>query len=143
MDQGYFSRFHISCAFLQAPVPGSTPLLAPEGNGSKETHNTSLYWQMRASQAVQVVNNLSANAGDAGSIPGSGRSLGRGNDNSLHILPGKSMDREDRGATVHGLAELDMIEHTHRHWQMSACPWKHMSGAAPHREGGRVTFQPC
>ena len=59
--------------------------IAPEGNGSKETHNTSLYWQMRASQVVQVVNNLPANAGDAGLIPGSGRSLGRGNDNSLHI----------------------------------------------------------
>ena len=32
-----------------------------------------------------VVKNLPANEGDAGLIPGSGRSLGRGNDNSLHI----------------------------------------------------------
>ena len=32
---------------------------------------------------VEVVNNLSANAGDVGSIPGSGRSPGEGNGNPL------------------------------------------------------------
>ena len=32
---------------------------------------------------VSVVKNLPANAGDAGSIPGSGRSPGGGNDNPL------------------------------------------------------------
>ena len=38
-----------------------------------------------------VVKNLSAKAGDAGLIPGLGRSLGEGNDNPLLVfLPGKS-----------------------------------------------------
>ena len=38
-----------------------------------------------------VVNNLPANAGDEGSIPGSGRSPGKGNGNLLCLvfLPGK------------------------------------------------------
>ena len=33
-----------------------------------------------------VVKNLPANAGDVGLIPGSGRSLGEGHGNPLHIL---------------------------------------------------------
>ena len=40
-----------------------------------------------------VLKNLPANAGDAGGaglIPGSGRSLGEGNGNPLIVLPGKS-----------------------------------------------------
>ena len=37
-----------------------------------------------------AVKNLSANAGDTGSIPGSGRSPGVGNGNHLIFLPGKS-----------------------------------------------------
>ena len=39
-----------------------------------------------------VVKNLTAKAGDAGSIPGLGRSPGEGNGNTLHpiSLPGKS-----------------------------------------------------
>ena len=38
-----------------------------------------------------MVQNLSANAGDVGSIPESGRSLGEGNGNPLqYFLPGKS-----------------------------------------------------
>ena len=41
---------------------------------------------------VLVVKNLPANVGDVrhmGSIPGSGRSSGVGNDNQFHILAGK------------------------------------------------------
>ena len=56
--------------------------------------------------------NLPANAGDAGDagwIPGSGRSPGGGNGNPLQYscleLP---MDREAWWATAHGVAELDM-----------------------------------
>ena len=37
-----------------------------------------------------VVKNLPANARDTGSIPGSGRSLGEGNGNTLVFLPGES-----------------------------------------------------
>ena len=56
-----------------------------------------------------VVKNPPANAGDAadaGSIPGSGRSPGEGNDNPLqHSCLGNSMDREAWRVTVHGVAK--------------------------------------
>ena len=56
-----------------------------------------------------VVKNLPANAGDigdAGSIPGLGRSLGGGNGNSLqYSCLGNPMDREAWWATVHGVAD--------------------------------------
>ena len=55
-----------------------------------------------------VINNPPANAGDTGgvgSIPGSGRSPGVGNGNSLqYSCLGNSMDREAWWATVHGMA---------------------------------------
>ena len=50
-----------------------------------------------------------ANAGDAGdmgSIPGSGRSLGRGNGNPLqYFCLGNAMDRGAWWATVHGVTK--------------------------------------
>ena len=46
------------------------------------------------------------NAGDLGSIPGSGSSPGEGNDNPLQYSCLKnSMDREARRATVHGVTK--------------------------------------
>ena len=59
-----------------------------------------------------MVKELPANAGDAGSIPGSGRSLGGGNGNILqHSCLKNSMDRGDWWATVHGISKkLDMTE---------------------------------
>ena len=46
------------------------------------------------------------NAGDASSIPGSGRSPGEGNSNPLqYSCLGNSMDREAWWATVHGVAK--------------------------------------
>ena len=63
---------------------------------------------MRASQVELVVKNLHANAGDArdaGSIPGSGRFPGEGNDNPLQFsCLENSMDRGACQATVHGVA---------------------------------------
>ena len=57
---------------------------------------------------VLVVKNLPANAGDirdAGSIPGSGRSPGDGNDNPLQYYSLENlMDRGVWHATVHGVA---------------------------------------
>ena len=51
------------------------------------------------------------NAGDPGSIPGLERSPGEGNVNSLqYSCLENSMHREAWWATVHGVAELDMIE---------------------------------
>ena len=63
-----------------------------------------------------VVKNLPANAGDSGdmgSIPGSGRFHGAGNGNSLqYSCLENSMGRGIWQALVHGIAELDMTEHT-------------------------------
>ena len=58
---------------------------------------------------VLVVKNLPANAGDirdTGSIPGSGRSPGEGNGNSLqYSCLGNPMERGAWQATVHGGAK--------------------------------------
>ena len=56
-----------------------------------------------------VVQNLPANAGDMGSIPGSEISPGEGNSNPLpYFCPGNSMDRGAWWAIVHEVAkELD------------------------------------
>ena len=64
-----------------------------------------------------VVKNPSANAGDAGdsgSISGSGRSLGIGNGNPLqYSFMENSMDQGAWGATVHGVTHT--AEHTCMH----------------------------
>ena len=53
-----------------------------------------------------VVKNLPANAGDAGSIPGSGRSPGGGNGNPVqYSWLGNPMDRGAWWATVYGVAK--------------------------------------
>ena len=53
-----------------------------------------------------VVKNLLANAGDMGSVSGSGISPGEGNDNSLqYSCLGNSMKRGAWQATVHGVAK--------------------------------------
>ena len=53
-----------------------------------------------------VVKNLPANAGDAGLIPGSGRSLGGGNGNSLQYpCLENPKDRGAWWAAVHGVAK--------------------------------------
>ena len=69
---------------------------------------------------TRVVKNPPANAGDvrnSSSIPGSGRSPGRGHDNPLqYSCLGNLMDRgawqviDHRVAAVYGVAELDMTE---------------------------------
>ena len=60
-----------------------------------------------------MIKNLSPSAGDAGdtgSIPGSGRSPGVGNVNPLqHSCQGNPMDRGALWATIHGVTkEVDM-----------------------------------
>ena len=54
-----------------------------------------------------VVKNLPASAGDTGSIPGSGRSPGEGNGNSLQYLCLENpMNRGAYQATVHGVTRV-------------------------------------
>ena len=53
-----------------------------------------------------MVKNLPANAGDAGLIPGSGKSPGEGDSNPLHSsCLGNPMDSEAWWATVHGVTK--------------------------------------
>ena len=55
---------------------------------------------------AQMVKNLPANTGDAGSIPGSGRSPGEGNGNPLqYSYLENPMDRGAWQATVHGVSK--------------------------------------
>ena len=62
-----------------------------------------------------MVKNPRTNAGDVGSIPGSGRSPGVGNDNPLqYSCLENPMDREAWQATVHEVEkESDMTEQEH------------------------------
>ena len=54
-----------------------------------------ILYQLLGFPGGSVVNNPSTNTGDAGLIPGSGRSPGRGNDNPLQYSGlGNPMDRE-------------------------------------------------
>ena len=66
-----------------------------------------------ASRVTLEVKNLPANAGDVGSIPGSGRSPGGGHGNPLQYscLENLHEPRSLAGYTVHGVAELDTTKH--------------------------------
>ena len=61
---------------------------------------------VRASQVALVVKNPPANAGDAGSVPGSGRFPGGGNGNPLQYTCSQNpMDEGAWQATVHKAAK--------------------------------------
>ena len=65
-----------------------------------------------------MVKNPPANSRDAGDnlIPGSGRSPGEENGNSLqYSCLENPVDRGAWRATVHGITESDMTEHIHTH----------------------------
>ena len=66
---------------------------------------------MRAISRGPVVKNPPASAGDAGSIPGSGRSPAEGNGNPLQCsYLENAMDRGAWRATAHGVAESGVTE---------------------------------
>ena len=73
-------------------------------------------WYMPASQVAPVVKNLPTNAEDvrdAGSVPGLGRSPGRGHGNPLqYSCLENSMDRGAWRSTVHGVTKSQTRLHT-------------------------------
>ena len=77
--------------------------------GRKElemTEQLTLSLSFEASKVALVVKNLSANAGDPGSIPGLGRSPGEGNGNPLqYSCQENPVDRGAWWATVDGVAK--------------------------------------
>ena len=87
----------------------------------QRSNRTSLLWYQGASQVVQLVNNMPANEGDTrdvGSTPGSGRSLGEGNDNPVqYYCLGNSMDRGAWQTAAHVVtkSETRLSVHTHTH----------------------------
>ena len=103
------------------PEPrGNIPALALQ-----RSNKTSLLWYQGASQVVQLVNNMPANeedTRDVGSTPGSGRSLGEGNDNPVqYYCLGNSMDRGAWQAAGHVVTKsqtplsVHACTHTHTH----------------------------
>ena len=93
-----------------------------------------------ASQVVLVVKNPPANAGDAGSIPGSGRSPGGGNGNPLVFLPEKFHgQRSLAGCSPWGHKESDTTEATNTHAHTRIWWWRMLSISVP-REPPWVAF---
>ena len=74
-------------------------------------HYSNSFWGLPGSSVVKKKKNLPANAGDAGSITGLGRSPGEENGNPLqYSCLENPMDRGAWWATVHGvIKELDTI----------------------------------
>ena len=82
---------------------------------------------MTASKPFSSDGKVSAyNAGDLGSIPGSGRSPGEGNDNPLqYSCLENPMDGGAWGAIVHGVAKsrTRLSDFTHSLMQLLGLPW--------------------
>ena len=77
---------------------------SPEGFSGRENVLMLRFWG--ASQVAEGQKNPPANAQDAGSVPGSGKPLGEGNDTPLlYSSLGKPMDRGAWWTTVHGAVE--------------------------------------
>ena len=80
-----------------------------------------IFWKRQKYGYSVVVKNLPANAGDtrdAGSISGSGRSLGVGNGNQFqYSCLGNPMDRRAWQVTVHEVtkSQTQLSRHTHTH----------------------------
>ena len=102
--------FPVSNPFLENTLAGLFPALnfqwyfdvPPLFLISTQKDNLCCYLVSRASQ-VAGGEESPGNSGDAGSIPGSGRSPGEGNGYPLQYSCQNSMDRGDWQATVHGV----------------------------------------
>ena len=113
------SANHSSIAAWRVPWTEEPGRLQSMGSESDMTEWARDHW---TSQVARVVKNPPTNAGDARDpslIPGSGRSSGVGNGNTLqYSCLGNSMNRGDWWATVHRVPALDTTKwlntHTHR-----------------------------
>ena len=91
-----------------------------------------------------VVKNLLANAGDVGSIPGSGKSPGGGNGNPLEY---SCLENPmDRGAIVQGFAKNQIhsaTEHAHRKGLSLQTERAHVALRRDIRYGGNIVQKPA
>ena len=79
---------------------------------------------VRPSLVAQMVESA-YNAGDPGSIPGSGRSRGEGNGNPLqYSWLENPMDRGDWLAIVHGVAKSRIWQRLHHHCYVRSLYWE-------------------
>ena len=119
-SSGGFSHFMgviLPTAFLWSSLPApqlQSYLNTPVHPGTNITQSIPLssiafFFLIKVTPGGSLVTNLPADAGNAGSIPGSGRSPGEGNGNPLqYSCLGNPMDRGAWWATVHGVAESDV-----------------------------------
>ena len=119
LKQGFFTVFSFS--HQRCPLCGHNPAVNSslvglllhqdrrnEGGGHPGSRqNTDPHLSLGTSLVAQVVKHLPAHAGDPGLIPGSGRSPGEGNGNSLqYSCLENPMDRGAWRATVYGVARV-------------------------------------
>ena len=125
------------------------PITASPHPPNTHTHFIIQFWDSPSTtQAPLVVKNLPANARDASSIPGSGRSPGGGNGTPLqYSCLENPMDGGAWWATVCRIAnswtQLSTHTHTHTHtfYQMSLRPSKHKNLTFPKTQD--VVVSPC
>ena len=119
---------HLWLVFLTSLAEWGVPLLYSLNSGSNPYSSKHIcncwidntYQYLVGFLGDSVVKNLPANAGDSGSIPGSGRYLGGGNGNPLqYSCLGNPMDRGAWWAIVHGVIKSRTWPsmHTMGQWQ--------------------------
>ena len=106
---------HSSALAWRIPGTGEPGGLPAMGSQQSRTRLKRLSSSSRASLVALVVKSPPANeadAGDLGSIPGSGRCPGGGNGDPIQYSDLENLiDRGAWRATVHGVTELDATEH--------------------------------
>ena len=108
-----WSQLHTKAGHSQNPLERAPRSISKGFLRMETTSDRKATWESldsgdlyKASLVAQMLKNMPASAGDPASIPGSGRSPGEGNGNSLqYSCLENSMDRGAWRATVHGIAK--------------------------------------